>query len=60
MLYMQFSLKSWERWVMPDIVQKNMLIEEGKTYKEVQKMKGCWAKMISNALKWKAKPERKM
>lgn len=23
-------------------------------------MKGCWTKMISNALKWKAKPERKM
>ena len=35
-----------------------MLIGEGKTYKEVQKMIGCSAKMISNALKWKAKPER--
>uniref|UniRef100_A0A665T5U0 Transposase Tc1-like domain-containing protein n=1 Tax=Echeneis naucrates TaxID=173247 RepID=A0A665T5U0_ECHNA len=35
-----------------------MLINEGKTYKEVQKMMGCSAKMISNALKWKAKPER--
>ena len=36
-----------------------MLINEGKTYKEVQKMMGCSAKMISNALKWKAKPERR-
>lgn len=34
------------------------LIGEGKTYKEVQKMTGCSAKMISGALKWKAKPER--
>lgn len=33
------------------------LIKEGKTYKEVQKMMGCSAKMMSNALKWKAKPE---
>uniref|UniRef100_A0A8C2PVH5 Transposase Tc1-like domain-containing protein n=1 Tax=Cyprinus carpio TaxID=7962 RepID=A0A8C2PVH5_CYPCA len=32
---------------------------EGKTYKEVQKMIGCSAKMISNALKWRAKPERR-
>uniref|UniRef100_A0A3Q3X4T7 Transposase Tc1-like domain-containing protein n=1 Tax=Mola mola TaxID=94237 RepID=A0A3Q3X4T7_MOLML len=39
---MQFSLK---------------LIGEGKTYKEVQKIIGCSAKMISNALKWRAKPE---
>lgn len=36
-----------------------MLIGEGETYKEVQKMMGCSAKMISNALKWKAKPERR-
>lgn len=36
-----------------------MLINEGKAYKEVQKMIGCSAKMISNALKWKAKPERR-
>lgn len=35
------------------------LIGEGKTYKEVQKMIGCSAKMISNALKWRAKPERR-
>lgn len=35
------------------------LIREGKTYKEVQKMIGCSAKMISNALKWRAKPERR-
>jgi hypothetical protein len=35
------------------------LIREGKTYKEVQKMIGCSAKMISNALKWKAKQERR-
>jgi hypothetical protein len=28
------------------------LIREGKTYKEVKKMIGCSAKMISNALKW--------
>lgn len=34
------------------------LIREGKTYKEVQKMLGCSAKMISNALKWKAIQER--
>ena len=35
------------------------LIKEGKTYKEVQKMIGCSAKMISNALKWQPKPERR-
>uniref|UniRef100_A0A3Q3IYZ4 Transposase Tc1-like domain-containing protein n=1 Tax=Monopterus albus TaxID=43700 RepID=A0A3Q3IYZ4_MONAL len=35
------------------------LIGEGKTYKEVQKIIGCSAKMISNALKWRAKPERR-
>ncbi len=35
------------------------LIREGKTYKEVQKMIGCSAKMISNALKWQPKPERR-
>lgn len=35
-----------------------MLIGEGKTYKEVQKMTGCSAKLISNVLKWKAKSER--
>uniref|UniRef100_A0A3Q3JZU3 Transposase Tc1-like domain-containing protein n=1 Tax=Monopterus albus TaxID=43700 RepID=A0A3Q3JZU3_MONAL len=34
-------------------------IGEGKTYKEVQKIIGCSAKMISNALKWRAKPERR-
>lgn len=33
--------------------------KRGKKYKEVQKMIGCSAKMISNALKWKAKPERR-
>ena len=33
------------------------LIQDGKTYKEVQKIMGCSAKMICNALKWKAKPE---
>ena len=35
------------------------LIGEGKTYKEVQKTIGCSAKMISNALKWHPKPERR-
>lgn len=35
------------------------LIGEGKTYKEVQKMIGCSAKMVSNALKWQPKPERR-
>ena len=35
------------------------LIGEGKTYKEVQTTIGCSAKMISSALKWKAKPERR-
>uniref|UniRef100_A0A3Q3MBK0 Transposase Tc1-like domain-containing protein n=1 Tax=Mastacembelus armatus TaxID=205130 RepID=A0A3Q3MBK0_9TELE len=35
------------------------LIGEGKTYKEVQNIIGCSAKMISNALKWRAKPERR-
>ena len=35
------------------------LIGEGKTYKEVQKIIGCSAKMISNALKWHPKPERR-
>uniref|UniRef100_A0A665VSE6 Transposase Tc1-like domain-containing protein n=1 Tax=Echeneis naucrates TaxID=173247 RepID=A0A665VSE6_ECHNA len=29
-----------------------------KTYEEVQKMIGCSAKMLSNALKWQPKPER--
>ncbi len=28
------------------------LIREGKTYREVKKMIGCLANMISNALKW--------
>ena len=32
------------------------LIGEGKTYK-VQQVIGCSSKMISNALKWKQKPE---
>lgn len=36
-----------------------MLIGEGKTFKEVQKMTGCSAKLISNVLKWKAKAERR-
>ena len=35
------------------------LIGEGKTYKKVQEIIGCSAKMISNALKWKDKPERR-
>uniref|UniRef100_A0A3Q3X304 Tc1-like transposase DDE domain-containing protein n=1 Tax=Mola mola TaxID=94237 RepID=A0A3Q3X304_MOLML len=35
------------------------LIGEGKMYKEVQKMIGCSAKMISNALKRNTKPERR-
>uniref|UniRef100_A0A3P8WN95 Transposase Tc1-like domain-containing protein n=1 Tax=Cynoglossus semilaevis TaxID=244447 RepID=A0A3P8WN95_CYNSE len=30
-----------------------------RKHKLVQKMVGCSAKMISNALKWKAKPERR-
>ncbi|CAI9547287.1 unnamed protein product [Staurois parvus] len=34
------------------------LIGEGKEGKEVQKMIGCSAKMIANALKWQPKPER--
>uniref|UniRef100_A0A3B4X144 Transposase Tc1-like domain-containing protein n=1 Tax=Seriola lalandi dorsalis TaxID=1841481 RepID=A0A3B4X144_SERLL len=34
------------------------LIKEGKTYKE-EKMIVCSAKMISNALKWQPKPERR-
>uniref|UniRef100_A0A4W4GZC9 Transposase Tc1-like domain-containing protein n=1 Tax=Electrophorus electricus TaxID=8005 RepID=A0A4W4GZC9_ELEEL len=33
------------------------LIGEGKTYKEGQKIIGCSAKMISNALKWQTKPK---
>ena len=33
------------------------LIGEGKMYKEVLQIIGCSAKMISNALKWKQKPE---
>ena len=33
------------------------LIGEGKTYKEVQKIIGCSAKIISNALKWQQKPK---
>ena len=35
------------------------LIKEGKTYKEVQKVIGCSAKMISNALKWEQKTEKR-
>lgn len=35
------------------------LIAGGKTYKEVQKLIGCSAKMISNALKWEPKPEKR-
>ncbi|CAI9552233.1 unnamed protein product [Staurois parvus] len=35
------------------------LIGEEKTYKEVQEMIGCSAKMIANALKWQPKPERR-
>uniref|UniRef100_A0A3B5QR67 Tc1-like transposase DDE domain-containing protein n=1 Tax=Xiphophorus maculatus TaxID=8083 RepID=A0A3B5QR67_XIPMA len=35
------------------------LIKEGKTYKEVQKIIGCSAKMISNALKWEQKTEKR-
>ena len=35
------------------------LIGEGKTYKEVEKIIGCSAKMISNALKWQRKPEKR-
>ncbi|KAJ8271033.1 hypothetical protein GJAV_G00122010 [Gymnothorax javanicus] len=40
--------------------QRNLikkLIGEGKTYKEVQQIIGCSAKMISNALKWQQRPE---
>ncbi len=33
-------------------------IREGKTYKEVQKLIGCSAKIMSNALKCQPKPER--
>ena len=35
------------------------LIGEGKTHKEVQKMTGRTAKMISDALKWQPKPEKR-
>ena len=35
------------------------MIKEGKTYKEVQKVIGCSAKMISNALKWEQKTEKR-
>ncbi len=58
-----FSLKIWVKWIVPDIVQKNSVLwlkswlERGK-HKEVQKMIGWSAKMISNALKWQPKPER--
>lgn len=34
-------------------------IKEGKTHKEVQTLIGCSAKMISKALKWQPKPERR-
>lgn len=34
-----------------------IFIREGKTYKQVQELVGCSAKMISNALKWQVKPE---
>lgn len=42
MLYMQFPLKTWERWVVQDIFQKP---GEGKAYKEDQEMMGCLAKI---------------
>lgn len=35
-----------------------MSIGNGKTWKEVQKLTGGSAKIISNALKWKSKPDR--
>lgn len=35
----------------------NTLIHEGKTYKYIQDIIKCSAKMISNALKWEEKPE---
>lgn len=35
------------------------LIGEERTYKEVQKLIGCSAKMISDALKWQPKPEKR-
>uniref|UniRef100_A0A3Q2Q7R2 Uncharacterized protein n=1 Tax=Fundulus heteroclitus TaxID=8078 RepID=A0A3Q2Q7R2_FUNHE len=35
------------------------MIKEGKTYKEVQKIIGCSAKMISNAPKWEQKTEKR-
>src|SRR4029434_5521181 len=34
-------------------------IGEGKTYKEVEKINGCSAKMIFNALKCQRKPEKR-
>lgn len=33
------------------------LIQERKTYKDIQEILNCSAKMISNALKWEEKPE---
>ena len=35
------------------------LIKDGKTYKEVQKIIGCSAKMIRNAIKFVEKPEKR-
>lgn len=35
------------------------LISEGKSYRKVQEIMGCSAKMISNALKWNPRPEKR-
>lgn len=62
---MYFCLKTWQKWLVPGVVQKNSVLrlkrwlERGEIYEEVQKMIGCLAKMISDALKWKAKSERR-
>lgn len=54
---MHFSLRTWEKRVVPDIVQKNGILWLKRWLERVPKIIGCSSEMISNALKWKAKPE---
>lgn len=54
---MHFSLRSWEKRVVPDIVQKNGVLWWKRWLERVPKIIGRSSEVISNALKWKAKPE---
>lgn len=58
LVIVHFSLKIRLQFAVPDIVQKNSVpwleswLEGGEIYSEGQKILGCSAKMISNALWW--------